>query len=137
MIQLQIKGQTVFVDDADAHFLFEHAWSFEGGYLRNRQLGLFHNLIFPAPESLVVDHIDQNKLNNQRSNLRHVTRGINRQNSKQQDNISGYRGVYLIRKTGHWQATVRRNKININLGTFANAELAQQAVTIYKYQHGE
>lgn len=48
---------------------------------------LFHQLVANAfigkrPDGLVIDHIDQNKLNNNVNNLRYVTQEINMQNHK-------------------------------------------------------
>lgn len=48
---------------------------------------LFHHLVAEAfigdrPNNYVIDHIDQNKLNNNVSNLRYVTQAVNCQNNK-------------------------------------------------------
>lgn len=66
-----------------------------------------------------VDHIDQNGLNNKRSNLRVVTHAQNMQNvSSHRGASSQYRGVFLNK--GKWVAVVRQNGKNIILGRFEN-----------------
>ena len=57
------------------------------------------------PGAFLVDHEDQDGLNNRLSNLRLVTRRKNRENSKLNKNSSsGFRGVYKMGKK--WQAKV-------------------------------
>jgi len=80
----------------------------------------------PCLFKLVVDHIDNNKLNNKSNNLRLIT---NRENSNQKhlNCSSKYVGV---RKSGKkWRADIRINKIKVALGTFIDeydAHLAYQ-----------
>jgi hypothetical protein len=72
------------------------------------------------PNGYFVDHIDGNKLNNQRSNLRLCTNGENMRNKLEiTSNKSGHRGV--CRKKNHWKwtATIKLNKKNIHLGYFS------------------
>lgn len=53
-----------------------------------------HKLILNTPQKLQTDHIDRNKLNNQRNNLRTSTPAENQHNSKKSiRNKSGYKGV--------------------------------------------
>ena len=62
----------------------------------------------PNPEGLSdVDHIDQNKLNNNLNNLRWVTRSDNQRNGPlRKDNTSGYQGVArsVIKAREYWRA---------------------------------
>ena len=54
----------------------------------------------------VIDHIDRNKLNNRRSNLRYATRQQNAQNiSKDPDtHTSNYKGVHWRKDRSKWSA---------------------------------
>ena len=82
------------------------------------------------PGQDVVDHIDQDPLNNRLSNLRRATRQLNRENSKlNADNSSGFRGVY--KKKNRFQAQLRRDGKMIYLGSYKTAEEAAAAIQAF------
>lgn len=58
-------------------------------------------------KSDICDHINRDRLDNRRENLRLVDSFGNAQNSKlRKDNTSGYRGVSFEKKQKRWQAQV-------------------------------
>jgi len=68
-------------------------------------------------KGLVIDHIDNNKLNNKASNIQIITSRTN--SSKDRKNtISGLTGVFIVKQTGKWQARITVNGKRENLGTF-------------------
>lgn len=68
---------------------------------------LLHRFIVGAPDGLEVDHKNGDGLDCRRSNLRLATRTQNAANrSKQWGTVSRFKGVYLNRKTGKWQAQI-------------------------------
>lgn len=70
---------------------------------------------------LIVDHIDNNKLNNTVENLQLISQRLN--SSKDQKNkTSIYTGVHWSKKDNRWYASIRINKKKKNLGLF-NTEL--------------
>jgi len=73
---------------------------------RGRILRL-HRVILGAPPGVEVDHINRNRLDNRRSNLRFATDGENARNCKRNTrNTSGYKGVRFDRFAHRWGAAV-------------------------------
>ena len=69
--------------------------------------------------SVIVDHIDRNPLNNQKSNLRLCTYSQNTCNSKRRSNSKRkYKGVGFDPKVGKYFAMIMLNKISYHLGFF-------------------
>ena len=76
----------------------------------------------------VIDHIDNNRLNNKLDNLQITTQRKNSSKDKK-NKSSKYTGVSLIKSTNKWYSYIRINGIGINLGCFDNeydAHLAYQ-----------
>lgn len=93
------RGKVTLVDDTDYEWLSQWRWCLCCGYAArsvgtriNRQRIYMHRLIMNNSLDGEVDHIDRNRLNNQRYNLRAVNRGQNMQN-KPTRSKSGFRGV--------------------------------------------
>jgi hypothetical protein len=75
-----------------------------------------------------IDHIDNNKLNNNLTNLRYATHTENNQNSSiSSRNKSGTKGVCFESCSNTWHAYIRIDKMRINLGFLKNKEDAIQA----------
>lgn len=74
----------------------------------------------------VVDHINGDKLDNRRKNLRLATYAENTRNSKRpRNNKTGYKGVHFIR--GKWTAQITYQGRCIRLGEFSTPEQAHKA----------
>jgi hypothetical protein len=83
-----------------------------------------HSLIMLPPRHLEVDHIDGDGLNNQRSNLRIVTRQQNSCNRRvRRDSSTGVRGVFP-QGNGTWKALICIHGKQIYLGTYPTIEAA-------------
>jgi hypothetical protein len=75
-----------------------------------------------------IDHINNNGFDNSINNLRTATRKENTRNSKfQKNNKSGYKGVFLDKRSGKWVAAIKVDGKPIHLGLFINPEIAHQA----------
>lgn len=102
------------------------------GYLIAKVLGksyLVHRLIYQYHHNelpLIVDHKDNNPLNNAIDNLRGANHAENRQNAKiRKDNKSGTKGVSFDKTHGVWQVQVNSNKKAIKIGYYKDLELAE------------
>lgn len=72
----------------------------------------------PCGYELVVDHIDNNKLNNNLSNLQIIT---SRENlSKDKKGVSKYTGVSYFKATNKWVSNIYKNGKYRYLGYFDN-----------------
>jgi hypothetical protein len=78
---------------------------------------LMHRFIMGAKKHDVVDHINGNKLDNRRVNLRFVTKAQNAQNSRKPASKSGFIGV-VYEKHGYIKATIKFNGRKRHLGMF-------------------
>ena len=104
---LLTKGQYALVDDADFADLTQWRWRLNSkGYAirraildGNATLLCMHREIMNAQPGQFVDHIDRNRLNNTRANLRFVTQQQNLMNRRLgRNNTSGYKGVVRFRE---------------------------------------
>lgn len=87
----------------------------------------------------VVDHINQNTLDNRRCNLRLCSHAENLRNGKMRpNNTTGYKGVTYVKRDKKYIAVIHYNNEQINLGRFKTAEDAYQAYCeASKKYHGE
>lgn len=119
-IPLHGRGGTVTgwttVDLADLPGLTCVRWSRQGRYVGRRVsrpqrvLELMHRRIMGLADDdpHEVDHINRNKFDNRRANLRLATRGQNAQNvTKRAGTTSAYRGVSWNTRKSKWVAMIK------------------------------
>ena len=131
------KGEEIFVDDEDYEELNSFTWYvLNNGYaMRTPRKGhhkrmLMHRLIMDCPNGMFVDHINHDKLDNQKQNLRICTRIENCQNKNvPANNTSGVVGVTWHEYTRNWEVGIKINKEHIYLGVFEDFD---EAVKIRK-----
>ncbi|OGW44481.1 MAG: hypothetical protein A2Y66_01735 [Nitrospirae bacterium RBG_13_41_22] len=88
-----------------------------------------HRIILGVENSDVnIDHINGDKSDNRKINLRLCTYMQNNHNQKlAKNNNSGYKGVYFRSKTSKWEANISFNYKRYHLGVFNSKEEAAQA----------
>lgn len=87
-----------------------------------------HRLIAGCPKDLVVDHINHNKLDNRRENLRICTTQQNNMNQGEQSrNTSGTTGVYWHKSERRWYASIGIHGRLVHLGRYKTKEEATEA----------
>lgn len=130
------RGKVALVDDDDYEWLIAFKWHAIGSdkygwyaaCIISGSTVEMHRFIMGRPEGMEVDHADRNSLNNTRRNLRVVTHAQNVRNRRiQQNNKSGFRGVYLHQRDGRWIAQIKFNGKYVYLGCFRNAVDAAKA----------
>ena len=133
-------GQFALVDDEDYDGLSKFKWCAhrEGpriyalrgvGVRGSYKIIRMHRQIMNAPEGMVVDHVDGNPLNNQKSNLRICTQAQNNMNRRgpKPSSKNRFRGVHFFKRTGAWTAQIGVNRKKIHLGYFATENDAAKA----------
>lgn len=100
---------------------------------------VIHRIIFMMfhgymPE--IVDHIDNNPLNNCIENLRPATKQQNNSNCKMRiDAKSSAKGVNWHKKQQKWTVRVSVNNKRENVGSFDNFELAELVATMAREKY--
>jgi hypothetical protein len=127
------QGKIALVDDEDYDRLSPHKWyahnrcqtSYAQRWIENK-VCMMHRIILSAPTGVEIDHIDGNGLNNQKSNLRVVTRRQNSQNLHGVVKTSKYVGVHRIHpsRKNCWRAEISVNNKLVSLGCYPSEEEA-------------
>ena len=96
-----------------------------------------HRVVMNAPEGMEVDHIDGDKLDNRKMNLRICTKSENSfaKNLTKDGHTSKYRGVTWNKKRKKWIAQIMINQKRINLGGYNTEEEAAQVYNKYAQEH--
>jgi hypothetical protein len=134
------KGRTAIVDATDVELTKYrwHAISCDGQlYAARREtiapkktrIRLMHQFVLEnkigrrLESDELCDHVDGNRLNNRRSNLRLATYQQNAQNQRLSSlNQSGYKGVSLIKENNTWYACIRAEGKSRSLGRYDHLE---------------
>lgn len=130
------NGSSAMVDDEDFEMLSHWSWQeCLGGYAKRGQckrgylqtVSMHRTLMLPDPDG-EVDHINGDRLDNRRCNLRLCTKSQNQHNkSASRISASRYKGVSPSTGGTGWKAFIWRNGRNSYLGTFPTEGRAARA----------
>jgi hypothetical protein len=139
------KGAFALVDDDDYEYLSQYRWylNTEGYAIREiwtgnkrRERVRMHREVMKTPKGVEVDHVNGNRLDNRKINLRHCTRSQNNRNSAvRSDNNTGYKGVALHRHSGLYHATINVDGRQISLKYHKTPEGAARAYNKAAVKH--
>lgn len=111
-------------------------------YMGERKVIRTHVLVALAflgerPNGYVIDHANQDKLDNRVCNLRYVTLSVNYRNSAYAQNCScKYAGVTVEKKSGKYVAQLFVDGKTLRLGRYTNELEAAQAYDREARKHG-
>ena len=121
-------GKYALVDDEDYELVISRKWFFGSNGYVNSGVGRLHRLIMKANSQQLVDHINGNKLDNRRSNLRFCNKSQNGSNSSlSKNNKSGYKGVHFDKSRNKWIVSIKVNYKNNHIGRYNNIKDAALA----------
>lgn len=137
----------VIIDDEDWEEVKKYKWFVQcrrgnknpDKVYRNKYYGKIETIHYFITRYNITDHINGNALDNRKCNLRECTNVQNSRNKgARRDNKSGYKGVYLDKKSQKWVAQIGFDGKCKKIGRYNNkidaARAYNEAATKY---HGE
>ena len=134
MVEIPLtKNRVAIVDHSSVKKLKDFTWHFEGRYAATcifvdgiMKKVYMHRLL--APSLTMIDHINENKLDNRLSNLRQTNK------SKNALNKSSYSGAIHCKDKGkkQWNARIKVNGVSKSLGYYLTKEEASAVYKKYK-----
>ena len=126
----EVARTLIDIDDVDK--IKNYKWCLKAqGYIHSgskSKIINLHRLIMDCPDDMVVDHINHNKLDNRKSNLRICTHHQNSMNiSKHSNNTSGVSGINWRKDEQKWVARIGINNKRLFLGYFNTKKEAIEA----------
>lgn len=131
-VTVYARGGIMLCDKSDWEQFSDNWWFIaKDGYAttyRNGRYIKFHVLIMDCPEGYERDHINGNRADNRRINLRVIPASANRFNKGlSRRNKSGYPGVFWYEARKKYQVSIGVNGKQIHIGYFSNYDEAVKA----------
>ena len=128
------NGDIIKVDLEDLDKINNYCWSKNSvGYAQAREIGkdsivLMHRIIMSPSNKELVDHINHDKLDNRKLNLRVCSQSDNMANQIiSKTNTTGFKGVYWDDNRNKWVSQIGYKNKNIYLGRYDNKQDAIEA----------
>lgn len=111
-LYIKVKDRDVIIDKEDLRLIYPYrVWIGKNGYAYTKQHVPIHKLVFQCDSGCFVDHINQNRLDNRKTNLRSVTPSESNMNRKILSN-TGELGISR-RKDGFYMVYVDKKYCGI------------------------
>lgn len=136
-VSQNIIGKAI-IDKEDVAKVRSYKWRLsKGGTDRSKCNGVYtgnsqnskcislHRFLTNCPQAMYVDHINGNRLDNRKSNLRICTNQENNFNrTAQSNNISGFKGIWFDKSRNKWTTEIKYNNKKIYIGRYEDKEVA-------------
>lgn len=131
-----VNASEFIFDIDDIHVIESRNWyQDKDGYLVSyyfyagkRRCVRFHRIVMNAQAQQYIDHINKNKADNRKQNLRYCSRIENDRNrGVYSTNNSGVTGVHFDKRRNRWVASITYNNKRIFIGRFYSKEEAIKA----------
>lgn len=125
------QGRFAIINEEDFEEVNKYRWNFNSGYAKHnyytngkkKEKLFLHRFILKAKTGEMVDHINGDKLDNRRCNLRVCSHNGNMRNRGiQKNNTSGYKGVH--KEGNKFKARIRVSGKLLHIGMFNTAKIA-------------
>ena len=123
------KGYVTLLSDIDVE-VCNISWHYCNGYAAARIKGkiiYLHRYLMNPQEGLEVDHVNGDKRDNRRENLRVCTHRQNMCNWDNRRGISKFRGVSWSKARSKWIAQIQVDGVSRRIGRFNSEEEAARA----------
>ena len=140
---MMANGTEFLIDEQDHAFVRQHKWHLSHGYAKtspSRKITgsksnicwYLHRVLLNPEKHLEVDHINGDRLDNRRSNLRIVTKKQNRTSRHVTRSNTGFKGVKIHKncKIKKYAARITKDGKEISLGYFRDPREAAAAYNI-------
>lgn len=124
------KNRYAIVDKEDYDRVSKYRWYYNNGYAVSDFGVRMHRFIMNPPHDMVVDHINHNRLDNRRSNLRICTQFENSQNRVCAETTYG--NIYSNKNVTRWCARNRIKGKNIQSSWYDTVEEANSALCLMR-----
>lgn len=118
------SGKEILIDKSDCDRIKQYVWYIRNGYAAahiNGKTYYLHRIIMNAAPHDEIDHVNHNKLDDRRLNLRACTHGENAANRmKSSGQSSRFKGVVWDKWAGKYKAEIELNQKLHHLGRFDN-----------------
>lgn len=131
------KNKYALVDNEDFEYLNQFNWQFDYFYA-GRHIRLpngkktrirMHQEIIKTPKGFVTDHINGNKLDNRKFNLKICTQSENQKNMKRfVTNKSGVSNIHWDKSRKKWMVSKCFNGVRKNIGRFKSIKDAKKVL---------
>ena len=117
-----IEVARAIIDLEDIDKVSKYKWCLDSkGYVHNTKVGFLHRFITDCPSDKIIDHKNNNPLDNHKSNLRICSQQQNNMNRlKRNDCSSQFKGVYWYKQRNKWCVNIRINNKSKHIGYYTD-----------------